>query len=60
MGEPVRVTTENEVATVLLNRPETFNAFNLELARDPADRLGRDPDTYKASRPAGIKFICYN
>jgi 2-(1,2-epoxy-1,2-dihydrophenyl)acetyl-CoA isomerase len=39
MGELVRVTTENGIATVLLNRPEAFNAFNLELVRDLAGRL---------------------
>lgn len=41
MGYPVLVTTENGVATVLLNRPETFNAFNLGPAGNLAHRLGK-------------------
>ena len=39
MEDLVRVTAEKAIATVLLNRPETFNAFNLELVRQLADRL---------------------
>ena len=39
MRDLVRVAAENGIATVLLNRPETFNAFNLELVRVLSDRL---------------------
>ena len=39
MGDLVRVTTDGGIAVVLLNRPDAFNAFNLELVREMADRL---------------------
>jgi 2-(1,2-epoxy-1,2-dihydrophenyl)acetyl-CoA isomerase len=39
MGDLVRVTTDGGVAAILLDRPEAFNAFNLDLARELADRL---------------------
>ena len=39
MADLVRVTTDGGIAVVLLNRPDAFNAFNLELVRELADRL---------------------
>jgi 2-(1,2-epoxy-1,2-dihydrophenyl)acetyl-CoA isomerase len=39
MGDLVRVAAENGIATVLLNRPGAFNAFNLDLVRELSDRL---------------------
>ncbi len=39
MGDLVRVTADSGIATVFLNRPGAFNAFNLDLVRDLADRL---------------------
>ena len=39
MAELVRVTKENGIASVLLNRPEAFNAFNMDMVSSFADRL---------------------
>ena len=39
MNEFIEVTQEQHVATVVLNRPEAYNAFNLEMITGLADQL---------------------
>jgi 2-(1,2-epoxy-1,2-dihydrophenyl)acetyl-CoA isomerase len=39
MVETVRVELDNQIATVLLNRPETFNAFDLDMIELFASRI---------------------
>ncbi len=51
MADLVRVTADGGIAVVLLNRPETFNALNLEMVRGLVVNVNNRPGLYVLSRP---------
>ncbi len=39
MGESIKISRNEDIVIIKLNRPKYFNAFDLELAKDFSDEL---------------------